>query len=24
LFKPNPVCVECHAARGIESGSMRS
>ena len=22
LFKPNPVCAECHAARGIESGSM--
>ena len=20
LFKPNPVCAECHAARGIESG----
>jgi hypothetical protein len=24
LFKPNPVCAECHAARGIESGSMLS
>ena len=23
LFKPNPVCVECHAARGIGSGSTR-
>ena len=24
LSKPNPVCAECHAARGIESGAMLS
>ena len=24
LSKPNPVCAECRAARGIESGSMLS